>query len=87
MSKRAEKRALELFPVDMQMCIDNMEEPYETDVNAQRRKYVAYGYEKAEKDIWDRIEKYLKTRDHMDFATVGWILNNLKYYKQKIMEE
>ena len=51
MSKRAEKRALELFPVDMQMCIDNMEEPYEADVNAPRRMYVAYGYEQAEKDL------------------------------------
>jgi len=48
---RAEKRALELFPVDMQMCIDNMGEPYEADVNAPRRKYVAYGYEQAEKDL------------------------------------
>ena len=44
------------------------------------------GYEQAEKDLWDRIEKYLKTRHHMDYATVGWILDNLEYYKQKIME-
>ena len=51
MSKRAEERALELFPVDMQMCIDSTGEPYETDVNAQRRKYVAFGYDQAEKDL------------------------------------
>ena len=51
------------------------------------REGVKFGYKQAEKDIWDRIEKYLKTRHHMDYATVGWILNNLKYYKQEIMEE
>ena len=45
------------------------------------------GYKRAEKDIWDRIEKYLKTRYHMDYATVGWILDNIEYYKQKIMED
>lgn len=45
------------------------------------------GYKEAEKDIWDRIEKYLKTRHHTDYATVGWILDNLEYYKQKIMED
>ena len=51
------------------------------------REGVKFGYKQAEKDIWDRIEKYLKTRHHMDYATVGWILNNRKYYKQEIMEE
>ena len=62
MSKRAEKRALELFPVDMQMCIDSTGEPYEVDVNAQRRKYVAFGYEQAEKETIQRIKELLKVR-------------------------
>ena len=87
MSKRAEKRALELFPVDMQMCIDNTGKPYEADVNAPRRKYVAFGYEQAEKDVWKRIEKYLSKRNATDLATVGWILNHIEEYKKKIMEK
>lgn len=62
MSKRAEKRALELFPVDMQMCIDSTGETYEVDVNEPRRKYVAFGYEQAEKDLaltWEDIRSII----------------------------
>lgn len=59
MSKRAEKRALELFPVDMQMCIDRTGEPYEADVNEQRRKYVAFGYEQAEKETIERAWEWM----------------------------
>ena len=66
MSKRSEKRALELFPVDMQMCIDSTGEPYEADVNEPRRKYVAFGYEQAEKDTIERV--------------VSWLIKNVDYY-------
>ena len=63
MSKRAEKRALELFPVDMQMCIDGTGETYEADVNAQRRKYVAFGYERAEKDYIELAQLWVGSGD------------------------
>lgn len=66
MSKRAEKRALELFPVDMQMCIDGTGETHEADVNAQRRKYVAFGYEQAEKDTIERACEWLGSLDDGD---------------------
>lgn len=59
MSKRAEKRALELFPVDMQMCIDSTGGTYEADVNAQRRKYVAFGYVQAEKDMMLEMRQWI----------------------------
>ena len=60
MSKRAKEKALELFPIDMQMCIDNKGKPYEADVNEHRRKYVALGYEQAEKDTTDRAAKWIR---------------------------
>ena len=60
MSKRAKEKALELFPIDMQMCIDNKGKPYEADVNEHRRKYVAFGYEQAEKDTTDRAAKWIR---------------------------
>ena len=51
------------------------------------REGVKYGYEQAEKDVWDRIKKYLSNRNPTDYATVGWILKNIEEYKKKIMEE
>lgn len=45
------------------------------------------GYEQAEKDVWERIEKYLSKRDSSDFATIGWILKNIEEYKKEIMED
>ena len=59
MSKRAKEKALELFPIDMQMCIDRTGEPYEADVNEQRRKYVAFGYEQAEKDMMLEMKQWI----------------------------
>ena len=86
MSKRAEKRALELFPVDIQMCIDNMGEPYEADVNAQRRKYVSLGYEQAEKDTIERAMNVLnKQIDDLIYSrlTIG---DFLKQFRKTIEE-
>lgn len=51
------------------------------------REGVKFGYEQAEKDVWDRIEKYLSKRNSSDFATIGWILKNIEEYKKEIMEE
>lgn len=45
------------------------------------------GYEQAEKDVWNKIEKYLSKRNSSDFATIGWILKNIEEYKKEIMEE
>ena len=64
MSKRAKEKALELFPIDMQMCIDNKGKPYEADVNEHRRKYVAFGYEQAEKDTIERVIDWLQGRSN-----------------------
>ena len=83
MSKRAEEAALKAYPKEMR---DKTGFVIDIGHPQWNRDYYIEGYEQAEKDLWDRIEKYLKTRHHMDYATVGWILNNLEYYKQKIME-
>ena len=83
MSKRSEEAAMKAYPEKWFRDIDG--DSY--DCNRCERCAYQEGYEQAEKDIWDRIEKYLKTRHHMDYATVGWILDNIEYYKQKIMED
>ena len=82
MSKRAETAAIKAYPF-LPTNVNNDV----LDDNKEPRAIYQHGYEQAEKDIWDRIEKYLKTRHHMDYATVGFILNNFEYYKQKIMED
>ena len=82
MSKRAETAAIKAYPF-LHTNVNNDV----WDDNKEPRAIYQHGYEQAEKDIWDRIEKYLKTRHHMDYATVGFILNNFEYYKQKIMED
>lgn len=89
MSKRAEEAALREYPPSYSEANRNAKriQSYKVDTHKPTRQIYIKGYEQAEKDIWDRIEKYLKTRHHMDYATVGWILNNLEYYKQKIMEK
>lgn len=79
MSKRAEEAGLKAYPEETRFIRDYNQ--------LAKRQIYQQGYEQAEKDIWDRIEKYLKTRHHMNYATVGWILDNIEYYKQKIMEE
>ena len=91
MSKRAEEKALELFPIDMQMCIDNTGEPYEADVNAPRRKYVAFGYEQAEKDValtWEDVailitiyEQGVDNGDYRRYNEAEW----MKEYSQDIL--
>lgn len=93
MSKRAEKRALELFPVDMQMCIDSTGETYEADVNEPRRKYVAFGYEQAEKDIaltWEDVailvtiyEQGVDNGDYRRYNESEW----MKEYSQDILRK
>lgn len=88
MSKRAEEKALELFPIDMQMCIDNTGEPYEADVNAPRRKYVAFGYEQAEKDLaltWEDVKAIVTIADsmltHTAWDAIDWP-DEQKYYEE-----
>lgn len=82
MSKRAKEKALELFPIDMQMCIDNKGKPYEADVNEQRRKYVAFGYEQAEKDTIERAVNVL-----INFPSLVIPSNYIAYFRKKMMEE
>ena len=88
MSKRAEEAALKAYPPTYTTVKRHAKRVQSELVDTHKpvRAIFQQGYEQAEKDIWDRIEKYLKTRHHMDYATVGWILDNLEYYKQKIME-
>ena len=86
MSKKAEEAALKAYPF-IPLPQYDLRDENPTDGNKIHRRIFIEGYEQAEKDIWDRIEKYLKTRHHMDYATVGWILDNIEYYKQKIMED
>lgn len=75
MSKRAEQKAEE--------HIKDMHNDYQSVI------FYSFidGYEQAEKDVWDRIEKYLSDCNPNDYATAGWILKNLEEYKKKIMEE
>jgi len=87
MSKRAEKAALKLFPIQMGLVPLQDGDTVEEDVNRWKRVFAKIGYEQAEKDVWDRIEKYLSNRNPTDYATVGWILKNIEEYKKKIMEE
>jgi len=89
MSKKAEEAALKAYPPTYTTVKRHAKRVQSELVDTHKpvRAIFQHGYEQAKKDIWDRIEKYLKTRYHMDYATVGWILNNLEYYKQKIMED
>lgn len=87
MSKRAEEKALEIFPVKKVPYYGLSCNAYsERDANLDNRTLFCMGYEQAEKDVWDRIEKYLSEREPTDYATVGWILKNIEEYKKKIME-
>ena len=82
MSKRAKEKALELFPIDMQMCIDKQGKPYEADVNEHRRKYVAFGYEQAEKDTIERAVNVLINHPSLVIPS-----NYIAYFRKKMMEE
>lgn len=81
---RAEEQALKAYPKETRDKTG-----FVTDTGCPQfiRDYYIQGYEQAEKDIWDRIEKYLSNRNPTDYATVGWILKNIEEYKTKIMEE
>ena len=75
---RAEEKALSRYPVTLYESVANI---------LMKRIAFTEGYQQAEKDVWDRIEKYLSNRNPTDYATVGWILKNIEEYKKKIMEE
>lgn len=74
---RATKVAVEKYPHGT----------FDGELGDSLRAACAIGYMHAEKDVWERIEKYLSERNPTDYATVGWILKNIEEYKKKIMEE
>ena len=62
MSKRAESRALEAYPVDIQLYVESKEKPGEwLPVDSNLRERIGYqeGYEAAEKDIITIIQSRL----------------------------
>lgn len=66
MSKRAEERALEAYPV-LEVC-SHANGPYDTfsklDVNKERRNCYQQGYEQAEKDLgWHSVDESLPPMD------------------------
>lgn len=82
MSKRAKEASLKAWPKRK----DGRLRHY-TCTDDDIRKLYAQGYRKAEKDIWDKIEKYLSEQAPGDYATAGFILKNFEYFKQQIMED
>ena len=89
MSKRAEVAAMEAYPPTYTTVKRHAKRVQSELVDTRRpvRAIFQQGYEQAEKDVLDRIEKYLSNRNPIDYATVGWILKNIEEYKKKIMEE
>ena len=89
MSKRAKAAALKAYPPTHTTVKRHAKRVQSELVDTHKpvRAIFQQGYEKAEKDVWDRIEKYLSNRNPTDYATVGWILKNIEEYKKKIMEE
>lgn len=64
---KAEERALEVFPEDIQLFVESQEEPGKwlpVDENAQLRYGYKRGYEQAEKDTVAEVEKWLKANFH-----------------------
>lgn len=75
MSKRAEQRALEMYPVQMVHRrydgIVRSDDPY--DSNLHDRYCCQRGYEQAEKDIKEAIIKHFKYKqDHSPEHTLHW---------------
>lgn len=89
MSKRAYIAALKAFPPKFTSPkrYAKRVQSEKVDTHAAIRRFYQEAYEQAEKDVWERIEKYLSERNPTDYATVGWILKNIEEYKNKIMEE
>lgn len=64
---KAEERALEVFPEDIQLFVESQEEPGKwlpVDENAQLRYGYKRGYEQAEKDTIAEVEKWLRANFH-----------------------
>jgi hypothetical protein len=75
MSKIAERKALEAYPMELHPNI--LDSRYQTDINARPRKAFIEGYEQAEKDLeltWEdikTIEQIITTSDWYDFEING----------------
>lgn len=60
---KAEERAFEVFPEDIQLFVESQEEPGKwlpVDENAQLRYGYKRGYEQAEKDIIALVKQYIE---------------------------
>lgn len=61
---KAEEKALELFPVEMELVPLPDGDTIEEDVNRWKRKFAKIGYEQAEKDLgWHSVDECLPEMD------------------------
>lgn len=99
MSKRAEERALEAYPVKMVSGPIGFEELLKFDFNSLFRCIFTEGYEQAEKDTierddlaltWQDIRRIVKIADDLlddPKARVAFQNHNEEYYYERVLEQ